>query len=541
MKKRTALIIGIVIVVAIIGGGVIMFGGLFAGLFQVLRGDIDLQEGMVDYHSEIVTVTRGNLDDSIRVLGYVQSPTKASLSFNVDSGKIAEVFVQPGEQIQAGDSVARLDTSELEEAVDKAEKKLAQAEKELEEAEQPPSETDLAEKRLAIQQAETRLDEAKSALDKLKDIDLSQLRDDVIVAQEGLESAQIAYDQLLREDPQEQISPIEYRYAPAANKCAELSAKAAPNVEDIHLRWLVCNEAMDGLDSIARIRLGHARDIMQAEYAIVKARRVLKGAQEALEEVEAGPDPLKLSQAEYAIAEAEANLSQAKEALEGALAGPGEKELAAKEANVKRARIALEYAQDELKNATLRAPISGRITIVNVVAGDRVNSRTTVAEMADFDDLRVQADVDETQIPRIEEGQTVRVTIDGLPDETFQGRVHTIPLQGKLSSGVVVYPVSILLDQVPPGLRLGMTAEVEFIIESVQDVLLVPTAAIRSLPNGEAVTVMKEDPSSGGRFPERCYVKTGRTNGIFTEIIEGLSEGEQVEVRYEIPQNQFPF
>lgn len=541
MKGRTAVIIIVLILVGLAVAACLMFGSVFTGLFQLLRGDTSGEGVELSGPAEVVEVKRGDLDDSIRVLGYVQSPTKASLAFTADAGTIAEVYVQAGDRVSPGDLIARLDAADLEEEVAAAQRDLEEAESALEEARQPASEIDLAERRLAVQQAEIGLQDAQDALAELKDVDLSDLEANVRTAAEQLESARFAYEDLLRDDLQEQLSPIEYRYAPATNKCAELSAKAAPNEEDVQLKWLVCNEAMDGTDAIARIRLNRERDALQAAYAIEQAARAWKGAQQTLDETRDGPGRLELAEAEYGIAEAEARLVQAREELNQALAGPSESDLTARELAVKRAQLALDYARDELGNASLRATISGRVTVVNVMAGDRISSRTTIAEVADFEDLRIQVDVDETQIPALEEGQRVRVTIDGLPDEVFEGSIQAIPLQGKIVSGIVMYTVAVALDDLPPGLRLGMTAEVEFILESAKDVLLLPAAAVRELPDGQAVTLMRRDPISGGLLPERRYVETGRSNGLFVEIVEGLSEGEQVEVRYDVPQSQSPF
>jgi len=162
-----------------------------------------------------------------------------------------------------------------------------------------------------------------------------------------------------------------------------------------------------------------------------------------------------------------------------------------------------------------------------------VDRSAVIVEIKDLSHLRVLAEVDETEIRKFSAGQPARVVFDALPGQTFQGRVERIPIQGKLVNDILSFQVPIQLEQWPAGLRLGMTAGVEVVIQRVENVLLAPAAAVRQLATGPVVALVRKDPVSGGRLIERRPVKIGRSNGVFTEILEGLQAGDQIEVQYD--------
>lgn len=536
MKRRRGLVIAIVIIVVVLGlsaAGIALYGNVISSMLGVMRGSSDMKA--TSLLTEDVSVQRGNLDDTIRVLGSVVSPASVSMTFNSDWGQVAEVLVQPGSVVKPGDPLARLDTERLASGVVQAQDALKSAEDNLAKARQPLTALQLAEKKLAVQLAQTKVREETDALAKLKELDRATLEADLAASRQKLAEARLAFAQLKTRDLTPEIAPIEERYAPAAAKCAELSAEVAPNVEDIDLRWSVCNETTDGADQIARIRQSYARDLLVKAYDITTGERAVAKAEQALAQADAGPDPLAVAKAENALAEAEAKLAAAQEDQAAAEAGPDADALADKQTAVTQAQRTLEVAQTELANATLSASAAGTVTTVGVTVGAWVDRSTVAAEIADLNDLRVVADVDETEIRRFSAGQAVRVAFDALPGQTFDGRVEIVPVQGTLSNDVLSFRVPVQVDKWPAGLRLGMTATLEVVMESVSDVLIVPAMAVQQVPDGQVVTRVRVDPASGGRTREQVYVKTGRSNGLYMEIVEGLQEGDQVEVQHQAP------
>lgn len=165
-------------------------------------------------------------------------------------------------------------------------------------------------------------------------------------------------------------------------------------------------------------------------------------------------------------------------------------------ANIKSARASLERAQRNLKYAVIRAPISGTITLRNVEAGQTVAasfSTPTLFKIAeDLSQMEILADVDESDIGQIKDGQSVRFTVQAYPDKIFTGGVKQIRLEPKTESNVVTYTVVIRAANPEKILLPGMTATVDFITSEKNNVLLVPNAALRFQPDEKTVAAFRE-------------------------------------------------
>ena len=189
------------------------------------------------------------------------------------------------------------------------------------------------------------------------------------------------------------------------------------------------------------------------------------------------------------------------------------------EANVALSRIQLSYTR-------ITAPISGVIASVSTQEGETVAASLaspTFVSMIDLERLEVQAFVDETDIGRIRVGQQAHFTVDTYPGESFSGEVTAIYPKAVIQDNVVNYVVTVRIED-RPGLvlRPEMTAAVTIVLEPRTDVLAVPTSAIGRDRTERFVTVLEQ-----GAVVRRT-VRTGWTQGGWTEIVEGLREGEYV-------------
>jgi HlyD family secretion protein len=132
------------------------------------------------------------------------------------------------------------------------------------------------------------------------------------------------------------------------------------------------------------------------------------------------------------------------------------------QARLEQAQVAVERIQAQIADATLYAPFAGTISEVPVKVGDTVTPGQPVVTLATLAQLRARTkDLTELDVVRIAEGQSAAVTVEALPDVQLRGKVVRIELQAEDYRGDVVYPVIIALDEVPAGLRWGMTALVE--------------------------------------------------------------------------------
>jgi len=177
----------------------------------------------------------------------------------------------------------------------------------------------------------------------------------------------------------------------------------------------------------------------------------------------------------------------------------------------------------------ITSPADGTITTISVAAGERVTSGQVVAHVTNYQDLQTVVQIDELDISKIKEGQTVNVKVNSNPDQTYTGKVTAVANEGSSSNGVSTFDVTIHFDNAE-GLKVGMSVEASILTASKEDALYVPLDAIHTA-NGEkyviSVTTGSTNQTTGS---EQKTVKTGLANEDYVEITEGISAGETVQL-----------
>ena len=200
---------------------------------------------------------------------------------------------------------------------------------------------------------------------------------------------------------------------------------------------------------------------------------------------------------------------------------------------VQNAQLSLQSAQEALDSYTSTSPISGTVIEKNLKTGDQLNGGDSgaMAVIYDLSQLELQMDVSELDIGQIQPGQTVEITAEALPGQTFTGVVEKVSVNGTTTDGFTTYPVTILLSEYGD-LNPGMNVSADIIVERAENALCVPAEAVNSdgtvLVAGEGAFaedgVTIADPSKIESRP----VTLGRGNQDFVEITSGLEEGETV-------------
>ncbi len=156
------------------------------------------------------------------------------------------------------------------------------------------------------------------------------------------------------------------------------------------------------------------------------------------------------------------------------------------DASTKSSQISLERARQNLSYATIYAPISGTVIERNVDVGQTVAASFSAPQLFliadDLSRMEILASVDESDIGQIKQGQTARFTVQAYADELFEGVVRQVRLQSTTQENVVNYTVVVDVTNENRLLLPGMTAIVDFLIETAQDVLKIPNAALRFRP-----------------------------------------------------------
>ncbi len=208
-------------------------------------------------------------------------------------------------------------------------------------------------------------------------------------------------------------------------------------------------------------------------------------------------------------------------------------EMARAEAQVAQAQAALERAEEDLRNATIVSPMDGMVLSRNVEVGDAVSSilvlgsqATLVMTLGDIREVYVKGKVDESDIGKVYMGQPARITVESFPDKKFVGQVTKISPLGVEKDNVTTFEVKVSIHNAGGELKANMSANAEIILEEKKGVLLIPESAIVYDKQRNASVEVPDPKGEEGR--RKVAVKVGISNGVKTEILEGLNEGQQV-------------
>jgi HlyD family secretion protein len=274
----------------------------------------------------------------------------------------------------------------------------------------------------------------------------------------------------------------------------------------------------------------------QANYDLWAAQLALDAAQTELDQLLAGPNADQAREAQANVASAVAQRDAAQAQLDLLLAGPTEEQIAAQEAAVAQARVALARAQLQLDRATLSAPMAGTITSLDVEVGERVAAGQQIGTLSDLTALEIELNLDETDAARVAVGQPAQVTLDVFPGMQMTGGLVYVAQKADTSSGLVLYPVTVRLEQIGLSagsdqtlvIRAGMTADVQVTTASQENVLIMPLRAVQ-MDGAQAYA----ERLIGGQLEdgvERVNVELGMTTETDAEITSGLADGDVVVV-----------
>ena len=214
--------------------------------------------------------------------------------------------------------------------------------------------------------------------------------------------------------------------------------------------------------------------------------------------------------------------------------------LAASRANLTSAEVSLERAQQNLAYTEIYSPIDGIIVERNVEPGQTVAASMSAPQLfliaADLAQMEILASVDESDIGKVQEGQVVRFTVQAYPDATFEGVVDKVRLQSATMENVVNYTAVVSVAN-PEGMLLpGMTASVDFIVESVYDALQVSNAALRYQPPADVLEEAGVSANQRGKNEQARLWIRGEDGSIAPiEVRAGISDGISTAIESDDP------
>ncbi len=474
---------------------------------------------------QTAVVRQGNLVISATGAGAVIAAAEADLSFAVN-GTLAELYVQVGDTVQAGDVLAQIDDTDAQGALANAELQLAQATMQTDGS---AAEAGISFDEINLEQARINLEQAQSDLDDLLNWEPDE--DEIAQAEAALASAQAAYNAALGQSSANgnSITVQQISVDQAARSLAD-AEEAYETAFDSGRDWELNDPrratALENERNAAESNLLRAQEnlqIAQANYNstvvtssnsnIVSAEASVLNAELALTAVQDGPTDDEIEAAETAVRQAQLTYQQALLNWE------------ADTLSLEQAQLNVQSAQEALAATELIAPMDGTIIAVNYAVGEQVQG--TVLTLANLDPPTLEVYVDETDMSMVGLDFEVEVTFDALPDNLFTGYVTQVDPQLTNVNGVTAVRAIVQLDTEsfakPQTLPVGLNATVDVIGGRADRALLVPVEALRELSPGEyAVFVMENDQ------PVLRFVEVGIMDYTYAEIISGLDAGEIV-------------
>lgn len=208
-------------------------------------------------------------------------------------------------------------------------------------------------------------------------------------------------------------------------------------------------------------------------------------------------------------------------------------EVARAQAQVAQAQAVLERAEEDLRNSTIVSPMHGLVLSRDVEVGDAVSSilvlgsqATRLMTLGDVSEVYVRGKVDEADISNVYLAQPARIVVESLKEKKFEGKVTKISPLGVEKDNVTTFEVRVSIRNPSGELKTNMSANAEILLEEKRNVLLIPEAAVLYDKDRKTSLEITDPRADKGR--RKIVARLGISNGVKTELIEGLKEGEKV-------------
>ncbi len=448
------------------------------------------------------TVERGSVDAVVRANGALQAVTQQNLGF-VKGGELVVLNVNIGDRVSAGQTVASVDQGPARSALQQARASLSQAQANLNNTVDGNS----------VQRARDALASAQANLQALEDQAETVQQAD----QSAIDSAekQVAFDE---------------RQLEAAEQRLEACGGLLPS----------CAAEQQAVDAAKR--------------ALVASKAALDAAEQKLFVDQAQFDVL-ISQARGQVSAAEGELTNQ------TINRPNQ--IQSLTAAVSSAQAQVQNAQRDLDDTVLRSPVDGTVAVINGTLGEIIgpNSSTTPLSpgsraalpgadtpqagaagtaaaggsvvgaapgrpfivLADVAAFQVVGQFPEADAVRVQPNQGAKVSFEAIPELIVPGTVLSVAPTASSTAGVISYFVTVVVSQPDPRLRAGLTSSAAVIVTQLNDVLVVPNAAVQQVGAQNVVTLVVP---GGGQ--QQVPVQVGLVGDTNTQILSGLSEGQVI-------------
>lgn len=442
-----------------------------------------------------VTLQKGTLEDSISATGTVQSSDVSNVTTDLKY-TVKTVNVQVGDSVEEGDVIWTLDTSELEESIQKLQESLADAK---------------AEAQKQYEKAQASLTEAEE--------NVKSTYDDMKEAEDERDSAKSAYETAAAAVKGYQAEVD----AANADLLTKLNARQAA-LDAYTAAGGTVDENGDPVTSATSEAASTAADLSALAEALVKANGEYKSAEQTLKTAEANLQTAQSASNYTALSsaynQAQTAYEQAKTTYENAIktseTAEESRDTALENYNKAGESDELEELQSQLEKCTLKAETSGKVTAVNATVGSAIDG--AAATIQDTDSLKISITIAEYDIDSVSEGMHAIITSDVIDGEINGTLTQISPTASGGGSSSSTFSAEVTVDDENSGLLIGTNAKVQIIQSTTEDVFTVPLDAIEEKEDGTSVIYVQSGEENGEPVFEEVQVVVGATNDYYAEV-----------------------
>ena len=496
MKKKLIIAIIIIIVLAFIVVGLVSRNG---------KEEIELFE-----------VSMGTVVKEVSETGTVRSTEEIDMGFKT-SGRIQEILVKKGDEVEKGQELIKLDAANL-----------------------------------AIQ-----LQEAKAALQIIK----AQKTDaglDLDTAQQNLIDVIATADDDLNSAYQDALSVLDSVYLKVYNSynvVSDLQRNYFTSANSTGLSVMTAKKrignALDKIDDYTA-SLGNSSENKDIDLGLSDVKDQLEVVADSLEIVRdavgrvsysavissteiasvdtqnssINSEIIDITNAQQAISSTkidnEKNINTAQSSVDSITTQLQENGDGLYQAQIRQAQAKVDLLANQIQDAYLRSPIDGKIVQIEKETGENVQANEIIVSLLSTDSFQIEVDIYEEDIVNVEIGDPVEIDLVAFPDEMLLGQVIAVDPGEKVVDEVVYYEVTIGFSEMKAGVRNGMTADLIIQVAKKENVLVVPRRAVDK-NNGDMIVKVME-----GKKEVEKTIQVGLKGDEFYEVVSGLEQGQKV-------------
>ena len=476
----------------------------------------------------LYTVSRRTVTASVTGSGNIEPQQQANVNFKV-AGTLTEINVHVGDHVTAGQQLAAIDSTAEQNALDQAEANLATAYANLQSAETPLTQSQITQLQDNVANAQ------QSYNDTVAQTNLTNSQD---AAQVTADQSQLTLDQgVLNNNLTYQQDLQNLTAAQAALKAAQTTFAGDATCKGVAF----ANYSPQCLSEFTAV--SNAQTTVTTDQLAVNTLPALVAVNADQSKLNADTTKQQNDKTagQRSVNQAAASLTSAQDQLSTQTESKPN-QIASAKAGVLSAQAAVNTAQQNLDGTKLVAPMDGQVNSINGVVGETVSpgggttaeapgsqaplpsSAATNAFMVigNVSGLEVVVPFAETDASRVAFNNNAQVTFDAVSNLTISGHVIAVASSATVTSGVVNYYATIVLNQTNPSLKQGMTANATVTVSKATNALSVPNLAITHVAGQAYVLVY----SNGQEV--QTPIDTGVVGDQYTEVTGGLNDGEQI-------------